>query len=85
MFQSILIRGVDTILYPKLGKSRTNMGYKNLKIKIHMLTITSATSAATIQTLVNSFSLISKHLCFSKDIFIKTRHVKIVNVLLFSL
>lgn len=46
------------ILYPKLGKSRTNMGYKNLKIKIHMLTITSATSAATLKTLVNSFKVL---------------------------
>ena len=46
------------ILYPKLGKTRTNMGYKNLKIKIHMLSITSATSAASIKTLVNSFKVL---------------------------
>lgn len=46
------------------------MGYKNLKIKIHMLTITSATSAATIKTLVNSFQVLLVNIYVLKKIFL---------------
>lgn len=39
------------ILHCKMNKSSTNMGYETLKVKIHMLPITSTKSTANIKTL----------------------------------